>query len=317
MNYVFFVIITLFIFSESEAMLLKGNIKKLSSNIIKKKIVKNNLKRNFFWKTKPVKKRGFKDLKGEIPKPITDLTDMIKNSEKYKKMGAKLPKGILMVGPPGTGKTSIARAVAYEANVPFDNICASSFHKSYVGQAQENVAEIFRNIREKGKSHKSCKSILFIDEIDSVGTRQNNSPNNFSSRELLPALLNQMDGFEENDALTVIGATNSPVDLDPALKRPGRFDRIIEIPLPDIKSRKELLIFFLSKVIYNKDEITENYIEDLAYITEGFSHADLKHLINEAAILAVRSNADEINKEHIWQSLEEIEKRQRASLQKI
>lgn len=257
------------------------------------------------------KKTGFSALAGYIPEEVHDILDFLSNAEKYEQIGAIMPKGVLFTGPPGTGKTSIARALAQEANVPFQAISATQFQNKWVGEGERFIREFFKKGIElaRSKENKGAKKcLLFIDEIDAFGSREKNFYH--ASVSGIQEILNQMDGFEQNKEIVVLGATNSADNLDPALKRPGRFDRIIEIKLPDEKNREAILKFYILNTIYDEAEINLN---DLAKKAQNFSQADLKNLINEAAILAVREKSDIIKKEHLAKALLKYRERKHAS----
>ncbi|GAM18794.1 hypothetical protein SAMD00019534_019690, partial [Acytostelium subglobosum LB1] len=237
----------------------------------------------------------FGDVKGidDVKNELIEIVDYLKNPEKYDKIGAKLPKGILMSGEPGTGKTLLARAIAGEAGVPFLYTTGSSFDEKFVGVGAKRVRDLF----ELAKAKEPC--IIFIDEIDAVGKSRNQT--NYS--DTLLQLLSEMDGFAQNSRIMIIGATNCPETLDPALTRPGRFDRIIAVPIPDFKGRKDILEYYLSKVIHNKAEINSDKI---ARATPGFTGADLSNLINTAAIKAVLHGQEEVSLKLIDEARDDI-----------
>lgn len=226
----------------------------------------------------------------EAKESVKDIVDFLKNPEKYKKYGARIPKGIILYGAPGTGKTLLAKAIASEANVPFFAVSGSDFVQVYVGVGAGRI----RNLFKKAKSH--GKAVIFIDEIDAIGKKRSDSSLGGSDErdQTLNALLTQMSGFQEDDGIVVIAATNRLDILDEALLRPGRFDRHIEVSLPDVCAREKILNLHL------KNKPTDNInIEELAQKTAYFSGAKLENLVNEAAILACKENSDCIKNTHI------------------
>jgi cell division protease FtsH len=230
----------------------------------------------------------FADVAGmeNAKKELTETIEFLKNPEKYRKIGAKVPKGVLLIGPPGIGKTLMARAVAGEAAVPFYSISASEFIEMFVGVGASRVRDMFKKAKE------SQPSIIFIDEIDAVGrTRGAGLGGGHDEREqTLNQLLSELDGFEQHQEVIVISATNRPDVLDPALLRPGRFDRHVVIDRPGMMDRKAIL------EVHVKNKMLEDGIdlEDIARGTPGFSGADLENLANEAALIAVRKDRDRI-----------------------
>uniref|UniRef100_A0A8C9H7P5 AAA+ ATPase domain-containing protein n=1 Tax=Piliocolobus tephrosceles TaxID=591936 RepID=A0A8C9H7P5_9PRIM len=215
------------------------------------------------------------DVKGcdEVKQELEEIIDYLKNSDKFTKIGAKLPKGILLSGEPGTGKTLIARAIAGEANVPFLQASGSEFEEMFVGVGARRIRELFQT----AKKHAPC--IVFIDEIDAVGSKRSNRDNS-AVRMTLNQLLVELDGFEQNEGIVVICATNFPQSLDKALVRPGRLDKTIVVPLPDINGRYEILKMYSSKIILSKDVD----LHVLSRRTVGMTGADLKNILNIAAI---------------------------------
>ena len=222
---------------------------------------------------------------------LEEIIQFLKNPEKFTKIGARIPKGVLLVGPPGTGKTLLAKAVAGEANVPFFTISGSDFMELYVGVGASRVRDLFEN----AKRAKPC--IVFIDEIDAVGRQRGTGlgGGNDEREQTLNQLLVQMDGFEQNEGIIVMAATNRADILDPALTRPGRFDRQIYISSPDVKGREEILRVHAEGKPFDKDVDLKN----IARVTTGFTGADLENLLNEAAILAARSNRTKISVEDL------------------
>ena len=234
----------------------------------------------------------------EIFNECTEIVSYLKNSTMYLEAGATVPKGILLEGPPGTGKTLIAKAIASEAEATFIYIAASEFVELFVGMGASNVRNLFQEARE------NAPTIIFIDEIDAVGKQRGTGINmgNDEREQTLNQLLSEMDGFESNDNILVIAATNRRDVLDAALLRPGRFDRIINIPLPDKPSRKSIL-----EVHLQNKKIDENISLDfLAETTSGFSGAELKNLVNEAAIHAVREGKTTISQTNLEDALEKL-----------
>jgi len=234
--------------------------------------------------TEKTGKVTFEDVAGvdEAKQELQEVVDFLKDPQKFQKLGGKIPKGVLLVGPPGTGKTLIARAVAGEANVPFFTISGSDFVEMFVGVGASRVRDMF----EQGKKHAPC--IIFIDEIDAVGPHRGAGlgGGNDEREQTLNQLLVEMDGFEANEGVILIAATNRPDVLDPALLRPGRFDRQVVVPNPDILGREKIL-----KVHMRKVPLATNVdARVIARGTPGFSGADLANLVNEAALLAARSN---------------------------
>jgi len=230
------------------------------------------------------KKATFKDVAGidEAKGELYEIIDFLKDPQKFQKLGGRIPKGVLLVGPPGTGKTLLARAIAGEANVPFFSISGSDFVEMFVGVGASRVRDLF----EQGKKNAPC--IIFIDEIDAVGRHRGAGlgGGHDEREQTLNALLVEMDGFESNEGVILIAATNRPDVLDPALLRPGRFDRRVVVARPDVKGREEILRVHTRKVPISDDV-------DLSIIargTPGFSGADLANLVNEAALWAARQN---------------------------
>ena len=224
--------------------------------------------------------------------------DFLKNPDKYTKLGAKIPKGVLLVGPPGTGKTLIAKAVAGEAGTPFFSCAASEFVELFVGVGASRVRDLF----SKAKAKAPC--IIFIDEIDAVGRQRGAGlgGGNDEREQTINQLLTEMDGFEGNQAVIVLAATNRPDVLDPALLRPGRFDRQVTVDRPDVQGRIAILKVHSQGKTLGKDVD----LDKIARRTPGFTGADLQNLMNEAAILAARRDLKEISKEEVADALERI-----------
>jgi cell division protease FtsH len=236
-------------------------------------------------------KVNFKNVAGnlEAKEDMEFLVDFLKSPNKYKDIGAKLPKGIVLYGPPGTGKTLMAKAVAGEAGVPFYNISGSDFVEMYAGLGAKRVRDLFK------KAKKTAPCIIFIDEIDAIGTHRGGVQGHAEKDQTINALLSELDGFDKNDSVIVMAATNRVEDLDSALIRPGRFDRHVSIGLPDYKDRKSIL------EIYAKNKKLDKSVdlESLANITIGFSGASLEALMNEAAIIAITKGSSVIREQDI------------------
>jgi cell division protease FtsH len=235
----------------------------------------------------------FKDVAGveEAKEEVAELVDFLRDPSKFQKLGGRIPRGILMVGSPGTGKTLLAKAIAGEAKVPFFTISGSDFVEMFVGVGASRVRDMF----EQAKKHAPC--IIFIDEIDAVGRHRGAGlgGGNDEREQTLNQLLVEMDGFEGNEGVIVIAATNRPDVLDPALLRPGRFDRQVVVPLPDIRGREQIINVHLRKVPA-ADDVDARVI---ARGTPGFSGADLANLVNEAALFAARANKRLVSMEHL------------------
>lgn len=242
----------------------------------------------------------FKDVAGlkEEKEEVRELIDFLKNPKKFQKLGARIPKGVLLMGPPGTGKTLLARAVAGEANVPFYFISGSDFVELFVGVGASRVRDMF----QQAKRNAPC--LIFIDEIDAVGRQRGTGlgGGHDEREQTLNQLLTEMDGFGENEGIIIIAATNRPDVLDPALLRPGRFDRQVTVSLPDIKGREEILAVHAKNKKLAKDVTLTN----LAKRTPGFSGADLENLLNEAALLAVRRDKDAITMHEVDEATDRV-----------
>ena len=245
-------------------------------------------------------KTTFKDVAGidEEKKELEEIVDFLKNGDKYIKLGARIPKGVLLVGPPGTGKTLMAKAVAGEAGVPFFSISGSDFVEMFVGVGASRVRDLF----EQAKKHQPC--IIFIDEIDAVGRQRGAGlgGGHDEREQTLNQLLVEMDGFDVNTNIIVIAATNRPDILDNALLRPGRFDRQIYINAPDVRGREQILKVHAK----NKQLEPEVDLKTLAKRTPGFTGADLQNLLNEAALLAARKNKEKISMGDIDNSIDRV-----------
>ena len=234
----------------------------------------------------------FQDVAGyeSVKKEITEVVDFLKNPGKFAEIGARIPKGVLLVGPPGTGKTLIARAVAGEAGVPFLSVTGSDFMEMFVGVGASRVRDLFNEARKMGRA------IIFVDEIDSIGRKRGAGlgGGHDEREQTLNQMLSEMDGFEATEGIVMMAATNRPDILDPALLRPGRFDRQVVVPLPELDDRKEIL-----KVHIKHKKVADDVEVDLiARGTPGMSGADLANLVNEAALYAVRNGDEKIHASH-------------------
>ncbi len=239
----------------------------------------------------------FDDVAGvdEAKESLSEIVDYLHNPARYKKVGAKMPKGVLLVGPPGTGKTMLAKALAGEAKVPFFSISGSEFVQMFVGMGAHKVRDLFKQAKEK------APCIVFIYEIDAIGqSRANKLTSNDEREQTLNQLLTEMDGFEDNTGVVILAATNRPESLDPALLRPGRFDRRVNVELPDLKGREEILKVH-AKNVSMADDVDYNVIARMA---PGASGADLANIINEAALRAVRDNRLSVTQEDLEESIE-------------
>lgn len=241
----------------------------------------------------------FSDVAGEdeAKENLTEIVDYLHDPSKYKDIGASMPKGILLVGPPGTGKTMLAKAVAGEANVPFFSMSGSEFVEMFVGMGASKVRDLFKQAKEK------APCIVFIDEIDAIGKKRDGQIGGNDEREqTLNQLLTEMDGFEGNSGVMILAATNRPDALDPALTRPGRFDRRVPVELPDLKGREEIL-----KVHAKKIKIADDVdFKLIARMASGASGAELANIINEAALRAVRDNRKFANQSDLEESIEVV-----------
>ena len=242
----------------------------------------------------------FADVAGvdEAKEEVSELVDFLRDPAKFQKLGGKIPRGVLMVGSPGTGKTLLARAIAGEAKVPFFTISGSDFVEMFVGVGASRVRDMF----EQAKKHAPC--IIFIDEIDAVGRHRGAGlgGGHDEREQTLNQLLVEMDGFEGNEGIIVIAATNRPDVLDPALLRPGRFDRQVVVPLPDIRGREQILKVHMRKIPLDRDVVASV----IARGTPGFSGADLANLVNEAALFAARANRRTVDMEQFEKAKDKI-----------
>ncbi|MCB5559227.1 ATP-dependent zinc metalloprotease FtsH [Anaerosalibacter bizertensis] len=256
----------------------------------------------------------FDDVAGqdEAKESLQEIVDFIKNQEKYTKIGAKLPKGALLVGPPGTGKTLLAKAIAGEAKVPFFSISGSEFVQMFVGMGASRVRDLFKQAQEKSP----C--IVFIDEIDAIGKKRDSGGigGNDEREQTLNQLLTEMDGFDSSSGVVILAATNRPEVLDPALLRPGRFDRRIIVDIPDLKGRIKILEVHSKDIKLGPDV----NLEDIAKATPGAAGSDLANMVNEAALRAVRFGRNEVMQEDLMESIETViagaEKKDRIMSQK-
>ena len=241
----------------------------------------------------------FSDVAGEdeAKENLTEIVDYLHDPSKYRQIGASMPKGVLLVGPPGTGKTLLAKAVAGEANVPFFSMSGSEFVEMFVGMGASKVRDLFRQAKEK------APCIVFIDEIDAIGKKRDGQLGGNDEREqTLNQLLTEMDGFEGNSGVIILAATNRPESLDPALTRPGRFDRRVPVELPDLKGREEILKVHARKIRI-ADDVDFNKIARMA---SGASGAELANIVNEAALRAVRSGRQFANQADLEESIEVV-----------
>lgn len=244
---------------------------------------------------------SFADVEGvdEAEESLAEIVDYLHDPSKYKEIGATMPKGVLLVGPPGTGKTMLAKAVAGEANVPFFSISGSEFVEMFVGMGASKVRDLFKQAKEK------APCIVFIDEIDAIGQKRNSGAGmggNDEREQTLNQLLTEMDGFEGNSGVMILAATNRPESLDPALTRPGRFDRRVPVELPDLDGREKIL-----KVHAKKVKIAQNVdFRAIARMASGASGAELANIINEAALRAVRDNRKTATQADLEESIEVV-----------
>ena len=242
----------------------------------------------------------FSDVAGEdeAKESLSEIVDYLHNPEKYTEAGASMPKGILLVGPPGTGKTMLAKAVAGEANVPFFSISGSEFVEMFVGMGASKVRDLFKQAKEK------APCIVFIDEIDAIGQKRSGGVNggNDEREQTLNQLLTEMDGFEGNNGVIILAATNRPDSLDPALTRPGRFDRRVPVELPDLAGREAILKVHAKK-IKTADDVN---FHTIARMASGASGAELANIINEAALRAVRNGRTIVNEADLEESIEVV-----------
>ena len=242
----------------------------------------------------------FSDVAGEeeAKENLQEIVDYLHNPEKYTKVGASMPKGVLLVGPPGTGKTMLAKAVAGESNVPFFSMSGSEFVEMFVGMGASKVRDLFKQAKEK------APCIVFIDEIDAIGKKRDGqmAGGNDEREQTLNQLLTEMDGFEENNGVIILAATNRPESLDPALTRPGRFDRRVPVELPDLEGREAILKVHAKKVQLSDDVD----FHTIARMASGASGAELANIVNEAALRAVRDNREVVTEADLEESIEVV-----------
>ena len=242
----------------------------------------------------------FTDVEGvdEAEESLQEIVDYLHNPDKYREIGASMPKGVLLVGPPGTGKTMLAKAVAGESNVPFFSISGSEFVEMFVGMGASKVRDLFNQAKEK------APCIVFIDEIDAIGQKRSGGQygGNDEREQTLNQLLTEMDGFADNTGVIILAATNRPESLDPALTRPGRFDRRVPVELPDLKGREDIL-----KVHAKKVKLAENVdFNVVARMASGASGAELANIVNEAALRAVRDGRKLVTQSDLEESIEVV-----------
>jgi cell division protease FtsH len=246
----------------------------------------------------------FNDLPG-MPEDIREVIEFFNNGERFSRVGARMPKGILLYGPPGTGKTSAAKVIAKQCSAAFFECSASSFMELYVGSGPQHVRKIFADANEHEKA------VIFIDEIDAIGgNRGSGMWENSERTNTLNELLSQMDGFKSHKGLLIIAATNRIDILDEALLRPGRFDRLIKLELPNATVRNSILERYVAHILFTG---SHDYLKTIAQQTEGFSGADLKNIVDEAAIFAARENAEGVGDLHIKKALEKAFERPRTT----
>ncbi len=271
------------------------------------KQIQNSGKGTFFFGKSKAKilnknniKTTFKNVAGcdEAKEEVKELVEYLKKPNKFQKLGGKIPKGILMIGPPGTGKTLLAKAIAGEAQVPFYSISGSDFVEMFVGVGASRVRDMFRQAKE------TSPCIIFIDEIDAVGRKRgiNINSGHDEREQTLNQMLVEMDGFDSNKGIIIIAATNRPDVLDPALMRPGRFDRRVIVDLPNIKGRKQIIKIHTKNIPLNKDV----NINIISKSTPGFSGADLSNLINEAALYAAKKKLDNVSMKEFEKAKDKI-----------
>lgn len=283
------------------------NRAELVSNFTPKKSNDNSKKNN--QQEDNNKKIRFNSIVGGVSQEVLELKSFLENPELFDEVGAEKPTGILLVGPPGTGKTMTVQALANEIDAEFIQANASSFINMYVGTGPNAVQEIFKKAEAVLKSGKKKHVIIFLDEFDSIGSRRSDNGSGAVSEEnkTINELLAQMDGFNKNKNITVIAATNRLEMIDEALLRPGRFDYIVQIPLPDLNKRKELIRHYLKSKPRKMDENIMDNLDTLAKATVGFNCAQLKELVNRASVIAVRNKRAKLTLDDLNESLKQLQ----------
>ena len=254
------------------------------------------------------KRTTFKDVAGvrEAKEELKEVVEFLKSPKKFLELGARIPRGVILLGPPGTGKTLLAKAVAGEADVPFFNISGSEFVEMFVGVGASRVRDTFRTAK------KNAPAILFIDELDAIATIRLNDSSG-ADREVqrtLMQLLSEMDGFDSRGDVRLIAATNRPDALDPAILRPGRFDRVVKVPMPDIEARERIIKIHIENMIISNDID----LGKLAKLTEGSTGADLKAIATEAGMLAIRADKDSVDMYDFLDAIEKVSRSVRSSI---
>ncbi|VDM83092.1 unnamed protein product, partial [Strongylus vulgaris] len=273
-----------------------------SSLAIRVRIGDRQLGSLFFSSTQEVKPEDvqvtFDDVRGmdEAKQEVEEIVSYLRDPEKYSRLGGRLPKGVLLVGPPGTGKTLLARAIAGEAQVPFFHTSGSEFDEVLVGQGARRVRDLF----DKAKARAPC--IIFIDEVDSVGSKRVSNSIHPYANQTINQLLSEMDGFNRNEGVIVIAATNRVEDLDKALLRPGRFDVRVTVPKPDLAGRIDIFDFYLQRIIHSPN--VDPRI--LAKGSTGFTGADIENMVNQAALKAAKECAPEVTMMHLDEARDRI-----------
>jgi len=247
------------------------------------------------------------DIKGGVPSAIYDLKNFLLDKDAFERAGAHPPKGILLVGAPGTGKTTIVKALAAEIGAPLIAASGSEFVEIYVGTGAKRVRELFQSARDALKTSGAKHAIIFIDELDAIGQRGQRNGSS-EDQKTINELLTQMDGYASDNSITVIAATNYPDLIDPGLLRPGRFDEIITIELPEFSSRLEILEFYLYAPQFNRSVEGEISLEPLAHASSGWSGAELESVIKKAALIVARSKRKAIRQADLMTAFNEVKK---------